>query len=259
MRDDFSPATRRLLAARAGHRCSHPDCRAPTSGASSDSGAAVDLGIGAHITAAAPGGPRYDPQLTPEGRAEATNGIWLCRVCAALIDADTSRFTVALLQEWKGNAEAEAQVTVGRAIPQQPTSASVSDRDLFEDFQRTLPYEGSIGFVDRTNMAGFAFDPERLIDLERFAHEWGDAAHEFLDSDIESKRRYLHTLARSYLIYLSVNTWPTHNGRQIVPPEWEETDPDRFHEVVGRLHALAGGIVAGHQDLIRTARRRLQL
>lgn len=70
-----------------------------------DPDSAVNVGVAAHITAASPAGPRYDPDLTPAGRAAAANGIWLCQTCAKLIDADLSRYTAGLLRQWKTRAE----------------------------------------------------------------------------------------------------------------------------------------------------------
>lgn len=75
-RDDFSPRTRRKLASRAGNVCSVPTCRLPTEGAALGDDAVVDVGIAAHITAAAPGGPRYDASFSPEERRHERNGIW---------------------------------------------------------------------------------------------------------------------------------------------------------------------------------------
>jgi hypothetical protein len=40
------------------------------------------VGEAAHISAAAPGGKRYDSSLTPEERRAPSNGIWLCELCA---------------------------------------------------------------------------------------------------------------------------------------------------------------------------------
>lgn len=55
-RDDFSESTKRLLANRAGVRCSNPNCRQPTSGANTDPNKSTNIGVAAHICAAAPGG-----------------------------------------------------------------------------------------------------------------------------------------------------------------------------------------------------------
>ena len=89
-RDDFTLRTKRILASRVGWRCSNPSCRALTVGPSSDPASSVSVGVAAHITAAARGGPRYDPKLPREKRAGLQNGIWLCEVCGKLVDVDAA-------------------------------------------------------------------------------------------------------------------------------------------------------------------------
>src|SRR6266852_569067 len=77
--DKFTKSVRMILAHRAGFHCSDPTCRAPTSGPTeNDEIGTVDIGMAAHITAAAVGGPRYDPNLTPAERKGPSNGIWMC-------------------------------------------------------------------------------------------------------------------------------------------------------------------------------------
>jgi len=113
-RDDFSPEAKRALAARVGLLCSNPDCRAPTSGPQSDPAKAVNIGVAAHITAASPGGARYDAGLSAEERASATNGIWACQNCGKRIDNDEARYTVELLRAWKVLAESRADQAMGK-------------------------------------------------------------------------------------------------------------------------------------------------
>lgn len=108
MRDEFSIDTKDLLAKRAGVRCSNPDCRQPTSGPQQEDGAILNIGVAAHITAAAPNGPRYDPSMDTTERSSFHNGIWLCQNCAKLIDNDTNRYTPPVLRRWKQEAEALA-------------------------------------------------------------------------------------------------------------------------------------------------------
>jgi tetratricopeptide (TPR) repeat protein len=74
----------------------------------------ISIGVAAHITAASPGGPRYDANLTPEQRSHPDNGIWLCQSCAKLIDNDPERYTVAVLREWKVSAEERALKEIER-------------------------------------------------------------------------------------------------------------------------------------------------
>ena len=108
-RDDFSAATRKTLAERVGYCCSNPDCRRKTVGPNSDPMKSSSIGEAAHIRAAAPKGPRYDPSMTSEERASVENGIWLCRNCARLIDVDSNKYTIEVLEQWKQQAEQNAK------------------------------------------------------------------------------------------------------------------------------------------------------
>src|SRR4051812_35713863 len=100
-RDDFSKYMLDILAKRVGVRCSNPACRKLTTGPRTDSTRIVNIGVGAHITAASPGGPRFDPMLSNEERQSAENGIWLCQNCAKLVDNDPTRYPVDILRQWK--------------------------------------------------------------------------------------------------------------------------------------------------------------
>lgn len=111
-RDEFPKSTKITVAIRAGFRCSRPACGAVTCGPHSDPEKWLSLGEVAHITAASPGGPRYDPSLTPEQRRDISNAIWLCSTCATLIDADESRHSVRELCAWKAAAEANARLAL---------------------------------------------------------------------------------------------------------------------------------------------------
>jgi hypothetical protein len=64
VRDDFSEKTKETLAKRVGMHCSNPQCRKLTSGPRADPTKALNIGVAAHVTAAAPGGARYDPSLS---------------------------------------------------------------------------------------------------------------------------------------------------------------------------------------------------
>src|SRR6185436_13906485 len=143
MRDDFSEQTKRALALRVGYRCSRPECGALTSGPQVDESKALNVGVAAHITAASPGGARFDPQLTSEERISAANGIWLCQNCAKLIDNDVVQFTIELLQRWKIEREAEARRQIGRAVADQPHRVLVVKLNVGDyvesDLGRTTP------------------------------------------------------------------------------------------------------------------------
>src|SRR4030095_14633104 len=88
MRDEVPKDVQRVLAQRVANRCSNPDCGAITSGLQEDESKAVNLGVAAQITAASPGGPRFDPALSAEQRRAPGNGMWLCQNCAKKVDND---------------------------------------------------------------------------------------------------------------------------------------------------------------------------
>lgn len=113
--NDFRAATKTQLAQRVGWLCSNPACQKPTTGPKMGDDGYVKVGEAAHITAASPGGARYDESLTSEERRSFSNGIWLCRDHAHQVDHDEEHFTIEMLRQWKRDAEARAfeQLTTG--------------------------------------------------------------------------------------------------------------------------------------------------
>jgi hypothetical protein len=107
-RDDFDATTKETLAKRVNFRCSNPTCGRGTSGPRDEVGKAVNVGVAAHITAASPGGPRFDVTISAEERRAICNAIWLCQTCAKLVDNDPARYSTATLRDWKLDAEERA-------------------------------------------------------------------------------------------------------------------------------------------------------
>lgn len=124
-RDDFSQTTVNLLAKRVASRCSNPACRCITTGPHTNPNKALNVGVAAHISAAAPGGPRYDALLTPADRRAVTNGIWLCQKCAKLIDSDQTRYPKELLLVWRDKAEEAALVELQTGRPPDIDQANI--------------------------------------------------------------------------------------------------------------------------------------
>lgn len=117
-RDEFSVAVTTALARRASYICSNPDCRALTLCPSDeDPLKSIYVGRAAHITAASPGGPRYDASLTQKQRGEISNAIFLCAVCADMIDKNNGLdFTADLLRQWKANHEAFVRENLNKSV-----------------------------------------------------------------------------------------------------------------------------------------------
>lgn len=116
-RDNFASTTIAKLRERVAGRCSNPDCRVPTTGPVESSEEVSRIGVAAHITAAAIGGPRYDGSLSPQQRGAFANGIWLCANHATEIDRDGATYSVSVLREWKRRAEQAAAKEKGQKLP----------------------------------------------------------------------------------------------------------------------------------------------
>lgn len=116
-RDEFPKIVIEPLRNRVNNRCSNSDCRVPTTGPTSNPGRVNSIGIAAHITAAASGGPRYEFSLNPEERKSISNAIWLCSNCSIKIDRDPVKYTVVVLRAWKDKAEQKAAEEIGKKLP----------------------------------------------------------------------------------------------------------------------------------------------
>jgi hypothetical protein len=111
----FSASVCSQLSRRVGGACSV--CHAATTGPHSDPARSVNVGEGAHISGEKPAAARYDSALSEEYVSSAQNGIWVCRSCHKKIDDDAVRYTVAHLNQIKAEAETNADLAVGVAMP----------------------------------------------------------------------------------------------------------------------------------------------
>ncbi len=106
-RAEFSAATRKIIAERAGYQCSVLNCGRLTVGPGPGQAQVVSTGTAAHIYAASPGGPRGTGGLSAAERREPENGIWCCYDHGKAIDSEAgSAFSAAQLKAWKRLHEA---------------------------------------------------------------------------------------------------------------------------------------------------------
>ena len=174
MRDEFTPTTKDYIGKRVGYLCSNPDCRCSTIAAAVTHDGILNVGVAAHITAAAPGGPRYDSTLSREQRRHQANGIWMCQTHGKLVDSDDKHFTIEMLRTWKRDAERRAfQALVAPAARQE---LQVEPKALDAAVQRLID---RLGLAPEESVDAVA---ERLVratagDLAAFKRVSGWPAH----------------------------------------------------------------------------------
>ena len=169
-RDDFTLKTRETIGRRSGYRCAFPNCRRLTTMPNpGDPTSSVSTGIGAHICAAASGGPRYDPAMTPEERASVANGIWLCAACSKIVDTLPDAFPADTLRYWKQIAE---------RVAARDAQLTAYDIDGLITEIDTL-YHAMIFFVQKWNEIMFVVDwePGRQ---DRILSRWKHRNHAYL-------------------------------------------------------------------------------
>jgi hypothetical protein len=132
-----------------------------------------------------------------------------------------------------------------------------ADRKLFDAFLSTLPSQGFISFI-KTLDIGEHFQSCELDQLKSFCHGWNDPEHEFLDHQLEAKRKRLHELADAYRIAINLQTFTSRPDGYIgIPREWGHDKPAEYQAIIRELHELADQVVNAHADLVRTGRAKL--
>lgn len=174
-RDNFSKKIVTSLAGRVAYLCSNPYCRKGTIGPNSIRDKTTIIGEAAHITAAAPGGPRYDHTLTDIQRKDIDNGIWLCSNCSDLIDKNYKAFTVDTLRMWRTEAERYAATQINSILPAFHSSRPKVEAILL--WQRGM--SSNEGLIDQPG-------PDGIINIE--------------------EARFLFTNIRTYNLHLTNNS-----------------------------------------------------
>lgn len=132
-RDDFSPETIRNAAQRVCYQCSICSCLT-SSASQKSSNDVLSIGVAAHICAASPNGPRYNPSQTAEERKSIDNCIWLCQTHSRMIDEDVETYTVENLKTTKINAETRVNeaLTKGLTFSKDVQSGGFTPEKTFE-------------------------------------------------------------------------------------------------------------------------------
>ena len=134
------------------------------------------------------------------------------------------------------------------------------DKKTFNKIKNELlPSNKAIEYIRHRNFAGFSFDDKMLMGLYDIEHENTHPEFEFLNPILENLKEELILEISKFTSLVGIETFPTHQGKQTVPPEWEIEQPDRFDKVVNELHQSTNRICNKYDELIRKGRRVLNV
>ncbi len=116
-RDPVPSSQEKVVITRSGNSCAYPSCGVElVAEGQHPSDLAKPVGKVAHICAASPGGPRYDPNMSTVERGSASNLMYLCGTHHDAIDSQLHHHTVEFLREAKRQHEAAVARAVRHAL-----------------------------------------------------------------------------------------------------------------------------------------------
>ncbi|HDH17163.1 MAG TPA: HNH endonuclease [Gammaproteobacteria bacterium] len=189
------------------------------------------------------------------------NAIPLCFDCHADMKSydhkhpKGSKYSVKELKQHRDNWYRKVDGNIGIANRQEIVE---TDKRVFQDLVRILPWDGSIDFIRRRNFAGFSFKLDKLDELYDFQYACDNPAFEFVDPDLEGLRSQLLEYILKFNGVVAIETFPTHSpGFNAVPEEWETEQHERFHKVVTLIHETAQNVCETYDALVKNAIRKL--
>jgi hypothetical protein len=235
-RDNFSKSTKWNLGSAVNWVC--VKCERPTRFLSMDGERQVKIGHAAHITAASPQGPRFDPDLTPAQRRAEENGAHLCPTCATIVDNDLEAFSPALLQQWQAGAAARLRqlahqpVRVGTANTADVNRAVQAFLALCRRVRIHLTYDPAAIYVSQQDLASVrelfnACQWAQYTDGWRPGTEWvaGQTYHAQATRAVEMQNSALRSMALLYqAIATRGNGWLLDESGDYRPEAVFETD-----------------------------------
>ncbi len=155
----------------------------------------------------------------------------------------TIGLTVYTLNEWIGKSN---------------EGPNIKDIELFEDFVSFFATNDSIRFYKEHDFLA-SFDRQYLEPLNEFIATWDNAAHQFVDRDLEEARQKLYEAAKELGLAIACNTVPDRHGRISAKPDHVASGPtpDWVKRDAKEINELAPPFIEHHENFIRLGRKKL--
>jgi len=131
------------------------------------------------------------------------------------------------------------------------------DKATFLRLTTLLKSDRVMLFLKQNDFLSGSFYDKEYESIYQFIAECELPEFEFIDPDLEGLKADLRGLVIKLAKFISQYTFPAGPGRQAIPPEWEDIDPDRFEKASNDLNGTADLICDKYETLVKLARRKL--
>ncbi len=171
------------------------------------------------------------------------------------------------LEELKSNLALEnsRQLERARLQGEETTRSRSADLERFEEFLKEYNFEdGSLAYIRDRNMAE-PFEWSGLDQFKELSSCWEKASQEFLDSEIEAKRREFCESVQSLIRHLGINAFrlDNHPGHlSQIHPEFKSAEEDwkreKWQNETRLADELAQKVEDSYNDFVRFSRHHLK-
>ena len=145
------------------------------------------------------------------------------------------------------------------SLPHSSGQSNQIDKELFKKFLEDFP--SNSGSIDMLRQQDFSnsFNINRLVSLEKFVEEWDTIEREFLNTDLERRRRELWDVCNAFNCKLSVGAYDLNGGPvfSCIPDAYRGTGnwPKHVDEKIDELNGLARTCLKLYEEFVRFGRK----
>ena len=143
-----------------------------------------------------------------------------------------------------------------------PEGSSPHDKALFQSFLSALPPNQTTSFFKEHDFGG-SFQKSAVVPLHAFVSTWSSVDKEFLDEDLEKKKKALYTFASELSGEIACRTVPLRNGDlvSVFSDQQRATGQPRPESVIEDAKVLnekSAQFVPMYEEFIRACKAKLE-
>jgi hypothetical protein len=192
------------------------------------------------------------------------NLAFMCLPHHSLFDSTTSQHKNYTIPEVKAARAKLYELVAGgqhlTPVAAQPYLQNETDKKTLRDLMEMVPSGESISLL-RSYDFGAAYRADAMDSISKFVTLCAGPEHEFLDAELEKKRRKFWVCCQGLLRVLGHRTFamPPDGELRAVPREWHFEKPLLFKSAVEEIHTASEAVCRAYDSLIRGARKKLAI